>query len=70
MFDMLRSGMLGSATVKFYTEKIPKLELRQIERSVGQLGAKISAFTLIIPVLYFLLGLDKTYPHYYLIAIA
>jgi O-antigen/teichoic acid export membrane protein len=62
--------MLGSATVKFYTEKVPALELRQIERSVGQLGAKISAFTIIIPILYYLLGLNRSYPHYELIAIA
>jgi len=70
MFDMLRSGMLGSATVKFYTEKVPGLELRQIERSVGQLGAKISAFTLVIPIAYFLFGLKDSYPAYSLIAYA
>ena len=70
MFDMLRSGMLGSATVKFYTEKVPDLQLRQIERSVGQLGAKISAFTLVIPLIYFFFGLEESYPAYSLIAYA
>lgn len=70
MFDMLRSGMLGSATVKFYTEKVPNFELRQIERAVGQLGAKISLFSVAIPGLYFLFGLDETHPQYYLMAIA
>ena len=62
--------MLGSATVKFYTENVPSLELKQIERAVGQLGAKISAFTLLIPLLYFLFGLNETYPAYTLIAYA
>lgn len=70
LFDMLRSGMLGSATVKFYTENVARSELRQIERVVGQLGAKISLLTLAVPLVYFLFGLDKSHPQYCVMAIA
>ena len=69
MFDMLRSGLLSSATVKFYTDGLPKEELNQIEKSVLQLGVIVSLLSFLFPILYYALGYNYTKPELQVIAI-
>lgn len=70
MFDMLRSGMMGSAVVKFYTEDASEEQLSKTERAAGQLALRISLLTLFIPIIYWGAGLYKEYAGFQYISIA
>lgn len=62
LFDMVRSGLLNSAAIKFYTADTPNEELVQIEKSTLQLGMIISLLAVLFPILYFGLGMKNTEP--------
>ena len=62
LFDMVRSGLLNNAAIKFYTAETPKEELVQIEKSTMQLGLIISFLAALFPILYFAFGMDESEP--------
>jgi O-antigen/teichoic acid export membrane protein len=62
LFDMVRSGLLNNAAIKFYTAETPKEELVQIEKSTMQLGLIISFLAALFPILYFAFGMDESQP--------
>lgn len=62
LFDMIRSGLLNNAAIKFYTAETPEEELIQIEKSTMQLGLIISFLAVLFPILYFVFGMDVTQP--------
>lgn len=54
LLDMLRSGLLGGAAVKFYTSDETEENLNQIEKSVLQLAFKLSFVSFLAPLVYYL----------------
>lgn len=54
LLDMVRSGLLGGAAVKFYTSDETEENLNQIEKSVLQLAFKLSFVSFLAPLIYYL----------------
>ena len=69
MFDMLRSGLLSSATIKYYTEGQEAHELVQIEKSVLQLSTAVTFLSFLFPLVYFVFGFQNAKPELYTLAV-